>query len=249
MAQIINKLNGDKTLVLGQREALVYPLPFEDWTSIRFGALMSSCSSAAGVDSNYGNFNIQLNITAPSDKFFFGLKYNNDSLPGENGEAFIGLLPASGNISSDFSSAGTPGNYSYVGTNGAFRSASLGALLPNGYQGDALIHQFYLQAPDQTAGTGNYMNFVGAVVTINNKGTSSQTITVKMATNSNFTQSNDPSDQALRDELSQNFDSYQQTYPWQVGGVPLPPPNALFAYLPFSQIQLRIHNIGTLKSS
>jgi len=253
MANIINRTNGDKTLVLGQREGLVYPLPFEDWNSIKIGAFVSVCPTT-GFDNNFGGDQVaesqQLNINGSSDRFWFGLKGNNNSLPGDNGEPFVGFTAISGAVSMDFDVGNI--NSAIIGTNGTNRDIRLSILLPNGYHpasSSPTLPNLFLQNQASVSASTNYCTFFGIRATFVDKGTATQKLTISMAANSNGSYKSDTSDQALRDHISDNYLLNTVTLDYQVGGVPLPPPMAIFVYCPATIFQFRIHNIGVLKSA
>ncbi len=80
----------DKALVLGNREALVYPFTSPVWRDLRVGFFLSICNntetgitglaeSLASVGSN------------PPDRFWIGVKQNNNVMPLTAGSTFMGF--------------------------------------------------------------------------------------------------------------------------------------------------------------
>lgn len=80
----------DRCLILEPKEALVYPLPFNDWTEIRVSASISFTTS----DSNsavYLEETLPFNNTSQNG-FYWGLKTSGASIPYQSGVYYFGAF-------------------------------------------------------------------------------------------------------------------------------------------------------------
>jgi hypothetical protein len=261
MANIFDKqlVSGvDRTLVLDQREGLVYPLPFTDWNSIRIGALFSFTTASndnGDIAADLGSPNAQydLAVQSPLDKIYLGMKHNNGNFPGTNNEPFVGICSPYNHAF--FATFRSPGYGFSLGANSNGGELEPGTILSNNtfsmssLNADNAFIPYNLGAHDGWPTSASYAKFICFEFAVNNKGQSSQTLSI--TTHTPTFSITDTSNQNLKDLMLTNTNSRidRGTTVWSVSGIPYALPNAIFMYVPFTQIRMRIHNVGVIKSS
>jgi hypothetical protein len=261
MANIFDKAltsGFDRTLVLDQREGLVYPIPFTDWNAIRVGAFFSFTTSSndngdIAADLGSPNTTYDLAIQSPLDKIYFGLKHNNGNFPGTNNEPFVGIC--SPYTHAMFNTSRSPG---YDFSLGAFSNGAElepGTILSNNtfsmssLNADNAFVPYDLGSHNGWPTTTNYAKFICFELAVNNKGQPTQRLSITTHT-PNFSVT-DTSNQSLKNLMLTNSTNRTDrgTTTWSISGIPYDLPNAIFMYVPFTQIRMRIHNVGVIKSS
>jgi hypothetical protein len=91
MATIYTQTGSEKAVILGVREAMVYPFSTtEEWTDLRVGFFLS-LTTAGASDTHTGLTETLTTTGSPEDRFWLGLKTNNDTFPHLYPGAFAGL--------------------------------------------------------------------------------------------------------------------------------------------------------------
>lgn len=257
MAKIFDKtssvLGTDKTLLLDQREALVYPIPHDDWEILYVGFFISVTN---GTQDNAllippsSSIQYVTNVLSPKDRIYVGMKPVSNKFPGE-GEPYIGATQVD-EVSYAWFDTGVT-ERSRLFSNDSQTRFGNGVIHSNNSKSyDLSSNCFYLPGVTYMNGSTGYALFVGYKFTINNKGTSGQTITIGnyrnvLAEDNEVPGTADTSDQKLKELLLDVNYSFGNPQPFHSSGVPYASPNALFAYLPFAGLRLRIHNMGVIK--
>jgi hypothetical protein len=96
MAEIYQK-GSEKLLILGTREALLYPSVIPNWLDVRFGAFVS-ITQAVADDTVTGLAETVTTTGAEADRLWLGAKSNDNAMPRESN--FFGITNASGTESS-----------------------------------------------------------------------------------------------------------------------------------------------------
>lgn len=259
MAKIINRANNDKTLVLGTREGLVYPLPFSDWNSIKIGVYISACSATSGDDQNYdGVSQAQLiSVQGAKDRYYFGLKNNNDKFPGENGEPFVGYFAGGANYSRLLHAFNTFNGTTFGDSNGLGTIATERPTVTGVIQGNGVFSGScgYTRGTAGALGAGIGYNVSGSTsyskiwrmgLTMINKGTSNQKIRINLELADGLTEVSNTDDDHLKNDLNIDYGT-SAVFDYNLSGVPYAVPLAIFLYSPFTTLKVRVHNIGVLK--
>jgi len=239
MAEIFNK-TGDggattyPTLILDNREALIYPLPFTNWSHIKFGMLFSfTDNDNPNADmTNFGTNTVSKD--GFEDHFFFGLKNSADlKMPKEDSNEFLwGFHDDAGdNIQIDASFALF--NDLRLGT----FDNSLSVLYANGnwqFSNDDLHN-------DDTL----FASFVGMELTLEPSASQNNLkIDYHGFSDANNRDISDPDIDRLLARLTSSF-STTVTNPVQ----PRDPPHFLFLNWPYYTFRIRVHAIGAIKIS
>lgn len=241
----------DRTLILDPRQAMVYPFPYEDWTILNMGMLISATSAIE--DNAYlnwsANFKYSVNTQTPRDRIYIGLKGNNPDFPGENGENFMGILATSGandirRVSNGFSNASMA-----FENNTSPEVIDVGVVHNNGGFSSSSINYMKIPCAECMSGSGNYSSFHALHFTINNKGESGQSVTIKYCTTMEDNAGGIPkkTDNELKNMMAAGPYTTIGTFPWNNSGGPYDIPDAIFMYIPWSQVRLRIHNVGVIQ--
>lgn len=248
MAKIYSKgtdLYGvDKTLILGVREALVYPTPFKDWTSLKFGFFGSFVPAGTDNDDIPALTNYTINpIAGNRDRILFGMKRNTKKFPGESGEPYLGLynIYTHATISSDSNSNLTVG--------GQYGPAIFPtALLENGGVSCPSAGEYgYFTTSNVTESHGSsYAFFFGMMFSVRNKGTANQQVEIRYICESPFS---DTRIEALKSKITSTAYGNNSVVDFAYSGIPCTLPDSVFLYIPFGGLNLRIHNIAVLKVS
>ncbi len=245
----------DRTLILDPREALVYPSPYDDWTVLHVGFIVSATNVTgdnADLSIDYPNHDDGASINAVSnrDRFYFGIKTNDSSFPGQQNLPFVGICSASGqsdfrNVYNGFSAP------NFAIENSSSSKFSVGVAHSNGtFETTQSTTPFYTPNPSQMAATSLYGMFHGLTFTLNNKGLSNQSINIKYRTNAvaaNGDGTSKQTDAQLKNLMLTLGSTDFGTFSYNNSGSPYVIPNSIFMYLPFPQIRLRIHHLGVIK--
>lgn len=241
MANIYTKLT-DKTLILAPREALLRQFNFgTDWTEMRMGFF------ASGVTDSGDNTPVTVESLAASNasnRMAIGIKDSGLDLPGYGSSLFLGAL--TGTASTTASLDGSGPRFYCPGSTGNALSAA-------GYYGTTLV--------GGTATTDALANDVGLGVAsaasayngvfllkfvINNRGLSSQTVTMSTYTTDGVA-GTDYSATALRTRLNNETYAGAKTIAWNDGAAARDIPDCIFVRLPLFSNRLRISAIRAIR--
>lgn len=258
MANIFDKtttIGTDRTLVLDQRESLIYPFPFTDWNVIRIGGIFSftTASDDNGDVSALGGPNAEFIITptAGNERIWFGVKHNNSNFPGTNGEPFVGINNP--DQDSHLYVINSPGRGLYIGGRFSENPLSVTAVHGNGTYEFSNSGGQNVLAPwtindNQFHATSNFAYQWALTLAVNNKGLATQNIGVSTYFQSNTIGTN-TDNQTLKNILTNSSYTNRGTVNWNLSGLPYDLPNTFFLHWPFTNTRLRIHNIGIVKVS
>lgn len=261
VAEIYSKA-GEHTLILNTRCQLIYPFEAPNWTDLRVGFLLSLTQTTLDDDTTTLAENIPLvgDEVPPEDRYWIGLKTNNDLLPLNNGVNFIGFTNFStGNhnqgtssvVSSD-AGIGTTNAYFWRPKND-FDNPACAYILEGVFDWPRFtdIQQHFAQVP---ASAGGYATLLMMRITRasgeggngNGKGPggSPTPLTVSIKTggfSADVLFTNTPT----LDLLETNLAAYPAVV--QTVTAALPAPDALYLYWPFHSSRLRCHALGFMK--
>ncbi len=226
MATIFAKTPTDKALILGTREALIYPFSSPGWADIRLGIFLSSTNATNNDDTT--GLTESFGYSTVADRVWVGFKDNSNDFPNLTTSNFLGF--ATQQVSQNLSQSAltnavlwtTPGtSFIYAGTtktNGpnVFSADFPGNLYPGGYS-SLMIIKVTRSGTTYILSVSNYGNTV----------------------NANY--SSTPTIAEIRTALRTNtfYSTITATIP-QV-------PDAVFVYWPFYNSKLRIHSIALEK--
>ena len=209
--------NPDNPLILGIREAFRVPFDVGSWSSIRFVASVST--TGTGGDATVGP--TEAITVGPTNHWAFGFKNNNDVLPGQVGGKFLGLATINGT------------SYNSV-------SASLTNVGAVGY-GDTTLMTGSTAATTCPIHTGTYTILWICQLDVNNKGLSTQTVTVKGISSPPAQVSTTLT--PLRAAAGTTALGLTNTITWNDGSVAHPLPDAVYVRLPLGNSRLRLHSM------
>jgi hypothetical protein len=256
MAKIYDKplsVGEDRTLILNSREALLYPFPFKDWNIIRIGAWVSFTNvSSDNVDigTAFGTNVFSVLVSHISDRLMWGVKPNSSNFPVEDNQPFLGLFSAGTQSDISMGYSAFPGSITLGGPSPA--QMNYGTIHSNNTMGPAssgiIAGAVVGNPPANTMGdTSQFCFFFGLVLSINNKGLTNQTVNIS----SSFATLNtsDTGDASLKDAMLNATYTDMGMADWNLSGTPYVLPDSLFFYMPFSNVRLRLHNMGVLRVS
>ncbi len=230
MAKIYLK-GSEKTLIPNTGEAVFRRFNFgDDWTEIRLG-FFASLVTSAGDDTNAADETLV--VSGVSDLISFGIKDSSQTLPGQTGASFLGLLTTPASDSKIFASP--PYKIAGASANGLKVSAYKDATLVSSAAG--ALSSIY--ANDASLGSG-YCGFFGLKIVLNNRGLSTQSATMNVATDVALT---DYSSNGLRDALNNGTYGVTGTVAWNDGAVAYDIPNCFWIRLPFFNNRIRLSAI------
>ena len=236
----------DKTLILGRREALIYPTPYKTWKTLRVGFFYSFVVDGTQNTTVPRGPGYDIDpILGVGDRIYIGMKRNNPSFPGENNEPFIGIWE-SGESSNLYKNEV---NSLYLG-DGYRYTFNYGTLLENGTFTQGVLNRFaqLRLTRHYAAEMQDYAGFYGFVLTVLDEGTATQRIKIQHPSTS-YEVATSTSDESLVDYMTTTTYTDVGTYEYSVSGVPCELPDSIFLYMPFPQVNLRIHNIGVIKGA
>ncbi len=207
MASIYTK-GSEKTLILSPREAVNRQFDFgTDWTEVRVGMFVGA---VAGTGPNDEVVAETVTINNFSDRCIFGIKNTGQTLPGEAGSLFLGVRSAESSVTvtTPHSGIGSPsGGWHGVGYHDTTQVDAAGGDDGSNKWGDVAA-----------SGGSAYAMFFGIQLVINNIGTSSQSVDVKVGATSPFA-GTDYSAINLRTTMNNfNFAGlFPMTVPWNTG--------------------------------
>ncbi len=228
MALVYPKLT-DETIVLAPRQAAFRQFNIgDDWTEARFGVFVTAIAATGSDDDNVAEVLVP---SVTSDRVTFGFKDTSDTYPGQSGSLFIGVRSGEGTVVSAAAGGGIggpSGSFVAVGYNGT--SEILGAGAGIGRIGTAVA-----------SGATSYCDFFAIRLVINNRGLSTQTITIYGKEQANVAGA-DYSANALRTLINNSFASVGalDTIPWNDGVSARAIPDCVWIRSPLFDNALRI---------
>jgi hypothetical protein len=234
MSQIYTK-GSEKTLVFSPRSGVFRQFNFgDDWTEMRLGLFASAVASTGPNDANTSE---TLVISNYSDYATFGIKNSGQALPGQTGSRFIGIRGATGSvISSPATGIGDPSGgwkafTSYDTTENLTGSSIVGARI------------------GQCDGTGgsSYCAFFAIKLEVNNRGLSSQTVTVSGSGTNTAVSGTDYSATALRTMMNNATYGTSATVAWNDGAVAYDLPDSVFVRMPLFSNCLRLSAVRAIR--
>ncbi len=248
MAKIYQKLPADKTLIIEPRQGFMRSMNLTgSWQEIRIGMFFSqitgSDDNAAGSDA-WDDVPINNNNT---NRIFFGIRTSGSTVPGNDSSYFLGAY-TTGSSSRRYTDAfvipyhtamaSPSGKLSAVGYSGSTRIG--GTTETNN---SSILGPF--QGAESPALTTNYCGFYGLRFVINNRGLSTQTVSVWFMKPSYGTHmGSDYSTGSLKTLLNSLPNSGSMgTIDWNNGTTAYPIPDHFYLYLPFTQWRMRLSAI------
>lgn len=210
-----------------------------NWTEARMGFFFS------GVDAHDDNLappDELLTVSDVSDYLTVGLKdANSYFLPGEAGGTFIGVRStgSTGKVLSPTSSAGWFADSAEECSAVGYAGATLidGGVVSNGS----------LQFPDP-AGTDDYSGFYCVKFVVNNRGLSSQSVSVSVARSAQA-DGHDYGKGALYQAINNSSFGASRSVAWNNGGSARALPDAAYVRIPFYNARIRLQEIMAVKIS
>ena len=266
MAYIYSKPNtygniDDNTLVLGVREALIYPFSLGDWSEIRVSYWLSMTNSA---DLN-GLYVAESTLGARTNYKqggWWGLKDSGTDFPSQGQSVFMGIGNGNGPSYADGS---TLADGSLLVQNAGGGNATLfssGTLsTPDGYNSPTI----YLPSTSESISTGNYASFYSQRYRLTKNGPGSRTGVYMYWASDESTYNTPPQDYSIANLRVKALNTAwrgQDTSPasslwtgyWTSdftvnGSTNIAFPNSIFIYLPYFNNRLRIHALLVEKIS
>jgi len=259
--KIFDKGPGEKNLILGVRQAAVYPFA-GSWMDLRAGFLLSLTKAAADDDPSALTEHVgtYTGTQLTSNRHWFGLKTNNTSFPRTSGLSFIGFTNTfhggtsdqqddSAVISSDSQRGTSTNQYWWRPTN---FSDSVDENPHWGFQvWDGTAQRFaggghFPHLPQVPASAGGYSTLVAFRIRRPSPTSMKLTFEVPKPTSiygSDILWTNTPSKPLLQAQLSAWSFPVDTRGPYTFSGAT---PDAMFAYWPFHNSRLRIHCWGLM---
>ncbi len=229
MALIYPKFS-DETLVLSPRQAAFRQFNLgDDWTEARVGMFVTTIA-ATGSDDNGVHEDLVPSVI--TDRVTFGIKDTSDTYPGQAGSLFLGIRSGETDVFSyvaPYGIASASGNWKAVGYIGA--SEITGSSILDFPMGSAAA-----------SGSTAYCGFSCLKFIINNRGLSTQTISIYYITYQNVAGS-DYSANALRTLMNNGFPGsvgFIDTIPWNDGVSARPIPDCFWVRSPLFDNSFRI---------
>lgn len=238
---IIYQHTNDKVLVLEPREVFQRKLDLGVWNEVRIGMYWGSGANATLTSSFVGETLVQ---ATRMDILEIGLKDSATSImPGYSGSYFIGLA-MTGSVNTEVQQTfGTDSKYAVTtGNNNYWGMGFYGTSSYGGAQN--------LVAPEFVIPTSaNYSGFYGLRIVLNNRGTSSQTVSVYASMTKSITASstNYYSSYYLHQQMQNATYGTVSTNVWNDGGAALPIPDSLWIRIPYYFNRPRISNLSVIK--
>lgn len=201
----------------------------DDWTEIRIGMFASAVASSGPNNLNTSEIYLTPNVV---DYAFFGLHNLKTAYPGEAGSRSIGVTSVSSTIQSIPSNgigdaSGEWRATSYVDTTRTVNGTSSGT--GQGNLGNA-----------NPTGATAYAAFAGIKFTVNNRGLSTQSVTIGMHFDNAGTAGNDYSSDALRILMNVNSFAVIGTLAWNDGTVAYDLPDMIALRSPMFNNSFRV---------
>ncbi len=236
MSSIYQKTVSDKTNILAPREYFIRPFDFQNWTEARFGILWSAVASS-GDNVTVAPETVALSTAA--DLISFGLKDSATSaLPGQAGSIFLGATNALGASALTFGAGAAGANFaSNLGNPAVLAATGYNGVTKFGGTGSEGIDG--IQCPSNTAVASGYCGFYALKFVINNRGLSTQTVTITGSTQSTVS-GTDYSASALRILLNNATYTNGGTIAWNTGAAARDIPDSFWIRAPFYSNRMRI---------
>jgi hypothetical protein len=252
MGKTIDKTISDRTLVLNVREWMRYPFVASGWTDLRVGFFVSLTKPTVDDDPlALAETMTDASSVRPQGRFWLGL-LKGTGWPGEPANSFIGFTNhaasdldtgASALVSSDIG-LGTSNAFYWRPNNVAVPSSSaimIDQRLVRARSPDGVQQHF----PQDVAGAGGYCVLLGLQLLRDSPASSMVTLKIKSTGNSaDMMYSSAPTNDLLVNALASWPANSIQMGPVQMSMMP----DSLFAYWPFSNSRLRIHELGPLSA-
>jgi hypothetical protein len=252
MAEIYDK-SGEKILILGTRQSLLYPFDAPDWLDLRVGFFLSITDDTADdtITGLSETISAPVGGMQPQDRYWIGVKDRVQLLPHQSGTVFAGFSNSS--PSREFGDSRVSTSDAGIGTTNANFWRPNNSSNPNqsGIIWDGLTYRAFTPdgcqqhfAQDAT-GAGGYATLLG--LRLQRDSVLSNTITVQIPTSTHsgdmlFT--NTPTTDLLLSSLEGWPGAVKQLGPVSLTTMP----DALMLYWPFFLSRLRIHAVGVLKA-
>lgn len=230
----------DNTLILDPRQGVRIPMNvIPNWISLRIGMFFSWTTANADNASAWVSNESVAGGDTPDNKYSFGIKTANNTLPGFAGANFIGEMGRSTYAS--YISNGT--TYIQIGntnTPTSFWGTCIGASQAMG----SATNTFQAPSASACGSDTNYAAFHGLQISLNNPGLSTQTATISELER---TISSDASEENLRDIIRAATATVKVSgRTFNDGAAALDRPTEIFVRFPFYNNRLRIHSIGAV---
>jgi len=247
---------GERLVIMDVREALVQPFEASEWTDLRVGFMLSLTSSTANDNISSLTANIADNGTGVRivDRYWIGVKDNNDVFPGSAGTQFIGFTNCGGGILHPGTS---PGDSLIVSSDSNINTAGTTFYWPK--NSSNLRHTFQVMdgvTARAQAFDGSQIHFVQNNATVyatclafrltrpDTRSNARQITTQIKKTagfhNGDIEYTSNPSSIELQSQLANFPTTVQQFGPVSMSEVP----DTIFCYTPWSNSRLRIHAAG-----
>ena len=248
MAEIYHKVytGGIKnTLVLDSRQALLYPMVFDDWNQIVVGAFFSFTDNSE-LNHSWGSSEVtyQNTFSTTRDMFYFGLKNNSSQFPKVSGSKFLGALTVAGaRWWSD--GDGLPTHFDI--TEDALTDVSYGSINDTSIL-TSTEAEIWTQSQSENAErfslTSSFALMIALRFTVNDKGLATQTVSIDRYATTNNT---DTSINALKELIQGSGYTSVATATFNSGDAALTLPNSLFIHFPWSLVRGRLHSVAAMK--
>lgn len=233
-ALIYTKLT-DKTTVLSPREGACRKFNFgDDWTEMRLGMF---CVAVAASGSNVNNIAESMVPPTLTDHVTFGIKDDSQTYPGQLGSLFLGLRD---------------GDAAFIESNvNTGIGASGGQWRPVGYYGTTEVlgaagaGSNRMGAATASAASA-YNGFIAVKIVINNRGLSSQTVTMSYSTATDVA-GTDYSPTALRTLLNNATYTALATIAWNDGAAARAIPDCIWVRTPLFLNSIRISCVRAIR--
>lgn len=240
MANIYQHVSQDKVLILSPREAFQRKFDVGSWNELRLGMFYDTAASTSPTSSIVGETVTQ---NTRSDIVTFGLKDSATSiLPGFSGSYFFGLSMSSSYNPRvvTFGMEATP-DTNFHGT-GFYGTASM-------FGGQTLASMGY-PMNGGAANLTDYMAVYGLKLVINNRGLSTQTISISAYRESTISSGTSFYSSTQLNRLINNG-SYGtvSTVNWNDGSSAYPIPDSFWIRFPFYDNQVRISALTAIRYS
>jgi hypothetical protein len=234
MASIYTK-GSEKTTILEPQEAPLRQFGLGEWTEIRIGAFFSAIAATGPNDNAVSESLVPSLIT---DYLVFGIKNEGQPMPGHTGSLFLGIRSSDTNLVQAIPSAG------FQDSSGTWKAVSYVDATMD--LGGAVLTSVAIGQCNPTGGTG-YCSFIGIKFVINNRGLSTQTVSISAANSSNGIAGNDYSATALRTFLNNTAYNSPVTLDWNTGAAARPIPDYFYIRSPLFNNRIRLSAVRAIR--
>jgi len=250
MAVIYWKTPTEYCLVLGSREALIYPFNLGDWNEIRISYFLSM-TSVSNLNAAWADEVVYGSLTNYKQAGFWGIKDSGTIFPTQTGSVFIGhgrrssstVVNEANIVTESIVCAQQGGNYTYA----SFNSGT------TGYMPQANVLPIQLSSTANSVGTTSYGSFFSQKIVRTRDGPGGKTgVYYSQYVEKNIAAPYDATTtriKALNTTYTQYLTGYWTTDFTVNGDNNTQFPNSIFIYLPFFYSRLRLHTIVVEKIS